>query len=243
MNKYRAEIGENLTVGSGGGGSGRSVGGVGGSNHEEDEERGIDDHGKQPFTDTLSFTHKPCFYHYHLVANKEGPHDSFFKGITRVWTPISLQAQWGSRDITVGAMIDKIAVVLLMPSGVYIEENVAAELSDTGEELQLQIIWPTMVSDVQAMHRFMERSPDSEHPKTLALHSMFAETRKHESDSLFSKAVISLPFAVETYFEIEKAGSDHTSEKLLSIEFTSKKKRNHSSAKKRGGLKLGLKER
>lgn len=112
------------------------------------------------------------------------------------WMPIYCISQWKN-----GQMENMVTVAIILPSGVTKKEDSKVKVSDDLCELQVTVKWPSMLSNVAALHKFWNRKDEntlpSWHPKIVGFHDYFAGLREKEDEDLYATASIVLPLQVQ----------------------------------------------
>jgi len=113
--------------------------------------------------------------------------------------PIYAQSVWIDHD----KLQKMITLAIVLPSGIINPEDSKVRVADNQHALMVSIKWPPMISKVASLHAYWNNTHDPDkklpqyHPKILGFHQYFASLKAEENDSLYSEAIIPLPFLVQ----------------------------------------------
>lgn len=135
-----------------------------------------------------------------------------------VFTPIHAMSVWQNNECQ-----KIVSIPILLPSGVSEKSQSKVSVSEDGNQLEVEIVWPLMLSNVSFLHEFWnhvtETIPDS-HPKIVGFHSFFQDMRKKDSDPIFSIGKIELPFSVNKSITSIKRIGDKSGTRIIYVELT-----------------------
>ena len=147
------------------------------------------------------------------------PNNSNEDNVTHhTFTPICAMSIWQNNECQ-----KIVSVPILLPSGVSEKSQSKVSMSEDGNQLEVEIVWPLMLSNVNFLHEFWNISgiviPDS-HPKIVGFHSFFQDMRKKDSDPIFSVGKINLPFTVNKSITTIKRIGDKAGTRIICAELT-----------------------